>query len=554
MKEEEGAGTISNLHESSKLSLNEVNKTDNVRLLSFNARSINNKFLKIRDIASHIFPEVLCIQETWGKNATTDYSIQGYHKPEFAVRAGDGMNLGGGVGAWIRADTDYEVIKSPFKAKEIETQTLLLPDLDMIVINVYRPFGDKDTFISTLMSHLDKLIKEYPSVNIMMMGDFNLNLSNRTEHTETFIEDTINRGFLQQVTLPTRSTDDNSTIIDHVYSKSKLPSRSDIIIEDLSDHNLILTSYLKWQNKVKKVKITKRWLDDSSYINLKILLGAENWSSMESMNLNESTDHLTERITEALDIVAPIETRELGLRKINPWLTAGIKISLKNGQKLYRLTKRSPDRKQGYKIYKKVLDKVIREAKNGYYNNTIKQAGADTRKLWSILNEVIDRKQYRHKMPNRFIIDNKHIRDKKNIANAFNAYFASIGKEMADQLPDEEGFEEYIARSIGADIDPLIFRPVDEEEVDCIMKNQQPKLSSGIDTINNKIVKMCHKELATPMSVIINKSMSQGKVPTHYKKALIKPLYKKGPSNICGNYRPVSLLPSLSKIMRYAAD
>ena len=54
------------------------------------------------------------------------------------------------------------------------------------------------------------------------------------------------------------------------------------------------------------------------------------------------------------------------------------------------------------------------------------------------------------------------------------------------------------------------------------------------------------------MTSIIDKSMTEGKVPSHFKKALIKPLYKKGPANQCGNYRPVSLLPSLSKILEKA--
>ena len=48
---------------------------------------------------------------------------------------------------------------------------------------------------------------------------------------------------------------------------------------------------------------------------------------------------------------------------------------------------------------------VIRLAKSDYYDDIIEDAGTDTRRLWGILNEVIDRKQCRHKMPNRFIID-----------------------------------------------------------------------------------------------------------------------------------------------------
>ena len=47
-------------------------------------------------------------------------------------------------------------------------------------------------------------------------------------------------------------------------------------------------------------------------------------------------------------------------------------------------------------------------------------------------------------MPDRFIIDGVNIGNKKNIANALNYYFASIGEQMADRMPSENGFEEYI--------------------------------------------------------------------------------------------------------------
>ena len=54
------------------------------------------------------------------------------------------------------------------------------------------------------------------------------------------------------------------------------------------------------------------------------------------------------------------------------------------------------------------------------------------------------------------------------------------------------------------------------------------------------------------MTMLINKSIEEGKVPLILKKEIIIPLYKKGPSNICGNYKPVSLLPSLSKNLEKA--
>ena len=110
-------------------------------------------------------------------------------------------------------------------------------------------------------------------------------------------------------------------------------------------------------------------------------------------------------------------------------------------------------------------------------------AGADTKKLWSIIYEIIDRKQCKHKLPNKFNINGEEIRNKKNIATAFNQYFASIGTEMADSLPNEPGYEEYLPTPRTT----FEFRHVKDEDIEKIMKSQQPKLSCGVDTINNKI-------------------------------------------------------------------
>ena len=53
-------------------------------------------------------------------------------------------------------------------------------------------------------------------------------------------------------------------------------------------------------------------------------------------------------------------------------------------------------------------------------------------------------------------------------------------------------------------------------------------------------------------ALIINVSLNEDKVPSQFKIAVIKPLYKKGPANELGNYRPVSLLSALSKILEKA--
>ena len=75
---------------------------------------------------------------------------------------------------------------------------------------------------------------------------------------------------------------------------------------------------------------------------VKAILAAEHLDCMEAMNLENATSHLSEIIKEALVIVAPVETRTLGKKPINLWITAGLKTSLKTSNNLYKVYKKQP--------------------------------------------------------------------------------------------------------------------------------------------------------------------------------------------------------------------
>ena len=131
---------------------------------------------------------------------------------------------------------------------------------------MYRPFLDKNTFLEQLLSYIPELRGKYPSFDIIILGDFNIDLKNRTTlFSEDMQEQLIALGFQQQVTLPTRDINNMSTIIDHVYTWSNRTLRTDIIKSDLSDHYLTLTSYPKWKVRREKVTITKRWFTQDLY-------------------------------------------------------------------------------------------------------------------------------------------------------------------------------------------------------------------------------------------------------------------------------------------------
>ena len=72
--------------------------------------------------------------------------------------------------------------------------------------------------------------------------------------------------------------------------------------------------------------------------------------------------------------------------------------------------------------------------------------------------------------------------------------------------------------------------------------------SSGHDNISLKLVKFCKDILIKPITLIVNQMFSTGVFPDRLKIAMVKPLFKKDNESSLKNYRPISLLPTISKI------
>ena len=192
----------------------EYKNTHELLRMSLNARSINSKFQKIRDIVHDLAPSVLCIQETWGKNSTTDYSIKGFHKPVFQVRNSKGMNAGGGVAIWVKDSIAFTEIKSPFIEKEIETIAITLPGFKLSIINVYRGFGNAEAAITKLTDFVDSI---KTGDDKAIVGDFNIDLLIDSKDSDVLTTAMAGRGFQQIINMPTRTTETFITLIDHSF-------------------------------------------------------------------------------------------------------------------------------------------------------------------------------------------------------------------------------------------------------------------------------------------------------------------------------------------------
>ena len=95
----------------------------------------------------------------------------------------------------------------------------------------------------------------------------------------------------------------------------------------------------------------------------------------------------------------------------------------------------------------------------------------------------------------------------------------------------------------------IYFYPTNELEVDLLIRNLHNKNSSGHDNVNNNLLKELKISIVTPLTIVFNKSLTEGVFPTTMKKADVVPLHKGGTHDLKNNYRPISLLLTMSKIL-----
>ena len=146
------------------------------------------------------------------------------------------------------------------------------------------------------------------------------------------------------------------------------------------------------------------------------------------------------------------------------------------------------------------------------------------------------------------------ITDKASVANCFNTFFTNIATQLLSKLPQHSGLygsghiNNHYA-NLGAQKDSFSIKPVSTQDVLKQLSTLQPNKATGHDNIPTRFLRDAAVSIAPLLAHITNLSISQSHVPQDLKIARVIPLYKKGSKLDTGNYRPVSILCSTSKII-----
>jgi len=237
------------------------------------------------------------------------------------------------------------------------------------------------------------------------------------------------------------------------------------------------------------------------------------------------------------------------IHKKQKFMTNGLLISRKTKNILHKTSIANPtvENLSKFKNFKTVYQRVLRAAKKLYFTSKIEQNAKNPKKTWDTLNEIMGKSKKMDTLE-KINIEGNLESDPTEIANHFNRFFTAVGSQISDSvLPINKNPEDFI--NYGRHVPDLLLQNTTPEHIQKVIKNLQPKYSNDAQGVSTKMVKLIGKGISYPLSHIFNLSLRDGVFPSKLKLCRVIPIFKAGDPLECDNYRPISLLSSISKIL-----
>ena len=168
------------------------------------------------------------------------------------------------------------------------------------------------------------------------------------------------------------------------------------------------------------------------------------------------------------------------------------------------------------------------------------------KKTWAIISDTLN-KNSRPSIPETMTINDTTCHDKQVIADNFNLFFSSIGEMNETNTAEhvDSSYKDYLTKQIDSNFD---FRLIDNRYTLKIIKDIKMSMSKGHDGISSELLKLVNDDITSCITLIINQSLTTGIFPDKLKIAKVTPVFKKCDKKIINNYRPISVLPVISKV------
>lgn len=512
-------------------------------LLFMNIRSIKNKIDDLKSLIQSFDSKIehLLIAETW----LTDDNIASL-LPDYQMFATNRVaKRGGGVAIFTtKSNLNFQIFELKYLTPDIES-VFVQTDKNKCIGCIYRPpSGNINNFLEKFEEILEFI--SHKGYQAYICGDFNINLKEKNSSSENLELIMLSYSFRNIVDSPTRVTLESETLIDLVITNDDSHIKNEVLKSDLSDHFPILTTFKENSLQINE-KYTYRNYSEKNLTGFKLECNQLNWDEIyNEQNPDVAYDIFYTKLMSIYNKYFP-DIQGNKIHKVNdlPWITKELKKSKKIKNKLFKKYLKSKDLLDLniYKNHRNKLNREFRQAKIEYYNKTF--ISKDKKQIWIELNKLMHRTTQPNKIES-IIKNDTVITDKGKLPDIFNEFFINVNDDTIN--PNTKILNdplEYIKLSQPNSFSFIPTSPIEVQKVISRMKN---KVSTGIDLIIIKPIKLISESLSYPLAFLINLSLEKGIFPNALKKALVKPIFKKGNEQLVSNYRPISILPVFSKI------
>ena len=479
-------------------------------------------------------------------------TIKGYRK----------QRRGGGVSLYIRDEISFAIRNDlGFFDSEMESifieidKDIFRTNCNIVIGLIYRtPDSSVDVFNERISDILNTVCKEHKI--FYCIGDLNIDFFKYDVHkpTSAMLDTIYACNVFPLITKPTRVTETTATLIDHILTNNiDIASNhlQGILCTDISDHYAIfhIAGNIKYdETNSPDVRLIRdiRQCNINKFINEMQLV---EWDSVTNKTDTQAAYSEFHRILcEKYNKCFPYRKLSQPYYNNKPWLTNALKESIKTKNKLFvnrNKGSNTEERNACYKAYRNRLHHLLRMAERQYYQDLILQHKANIKKSWQVIKSIINKRKY-CPVNSKFKYNGDVISDGKTIANRFNNFFVNVGESLANEIPSTDRCpSEYIKYEIS---EKFYASAVTEDEICKIICNFKDS-AAGWDDLRPHIMKLIQNCIKSPLAHICNRSFMTGIFPSELKIANVVPIFKSGDDMVFSNYRPVSVLPVLSKIL-----
>ena len=533
--------------------------SDELIIAHCNARSILNKWDEIVDHIIDNSIDILMVTETWiSPNKTNDPQLKHLPAGYAMLQVPRPHRRGGGV-ALIYRECLHINSYEPTTAKCFEglevVMTINSHCLRLLVL--YRPPPSPQNgfkvsqFITEFSDYMEKTLAS--SGRLLIGGDFNFHWDN-PQHPDTIqIRDALDSVNLQQhVTGATHTSGHTldwflSNETEDIVKKTEISSL-------LSDHHFVhCTVNMSKPPLPREVRTYRSYksLDESK---LKQQIENSDLILNPKTDLDGLVDQYNDTLSALIDEHAPLKTGTITIRPVTPWYNEMIhaaKVVRRKCEAIWRRSRLTIHREL-YATARNKVSTLIRQAKTTFYTDRVEECKDDQKALFSVVDEILGRKKQQSLPPHDSL---------KDVLDRFSVFFhtkisnirAQLDSEVLDpptsNLPSVLPIED---RQPEGSLETFRILTVDNVKK---LVTKSPTKSCGLDPLPTWLLKKFVEPLLPTITHIINTSLQSGVFPPALKHARVTPLLKKPQldKSICKNYRPVSNLAFLSKLLERAA-